>query len=143
MCIRDRLKFVDGEIKRVDEPALTALNMRLRDDYAADCAKSVERWNKIIGKTGVAFNLQLPHVGFHRQIGEFKDVKVSPAGVILDGSAWSRDLGKWLPSKADGDFIVSLMQRVSEPGQFAGWIAPPRVGIDNKPGDFEYVKIAA
>ena len=27
------LKLVDGEIKRVDEPALTALNMRLRDDY--------------------------------------------------------------------------------------------------------------
>ena len=28
-----------------------------------------------------------------------------------------------------------------EPGKFAGWIAPPKVGIDNKPGDFEYVKI--
>ena len=27
------LKLVDGAIKRVDEPALTALNMRLRDDY--------------------------------------------------------------------------------------------------------------
>src|SRR5215472_11385635 len=27
------LKLVDGVIKRVDEPALTALNMRLRDDY--------------------------------------------------------------------------------------------------------------
>ena len=32
---------------------------------------------------------------------------------------------------------------VPEPGKFAGWIAPPKVGIDNKPGDFEYVKIAA
>jgi benzoyl-CoA 2,3-epoxidase subunit B len=28
-----------------------------------------------------------------------------------------------------------------EPGEFASWIAPPKVGIDNKPGDFEYVKI--
>jgi benzoyl-CoA 2,3-dioxygenase component B len=27
------------------------------------------------------------------------------------------------------------------PGTFAGWIAPPKVGIDNKPGEFEYVKI--
>jgi benzoyl-CoA 2,3-dioxygenase component B len=27
------------------------------------------------------------------------------------------------------------------PGEFASWIAPPKVGIDNKPGDFEYVKI--
>ena len=50
---------------------------------------------------------------------------------------------KWLPSKDDGDFIGSLMQPVTEPGQFASWIAPPRIGIDNKPGDFEYVKIAA
>ena len=28
-----------------------------------------------------------------------------------------------------------------EPGQYAGWIAPPKVGIDNKPGDYEYVKL--
>ena len=48
------LKFVDGEIKRVDEPALTAINMRLRDDYTADCQRGIDRWNKIIDKTGVA-----------------------------------------------------------------------------------------
>jgi benzoyl-CoA 2,3-dioxygenase component B len=30
-----------------------------------------------------------------------------------------------------------------EPGQFANWIAAPKVGIDNKPGDFEYVMVAA
>jgi benzoyl-CoA 2,3-dioxygenase component B len=35
------------------------------------------------------------------------------------------------------------MKPVAEPGKFAGWIAAPKVGIDNKPGDFEYVKIAA
>ena len=74
------LKLVDGEIMRVDEPALTALNMRLRDDYTADCQRGLDRWNKVIGKTGVDFKLELPHVGFHRQIGEFKDVKVTPAG---------------------------------------------------------------
>jgi benzoyl-CoA 2,3-dioxygenase component B len=33
------------------------------------------------------------------------------------------------------------MRAVSETGRFASWIAPPKVGIDNKPGDFEYVKI--
>jgi len=37
--------------------------------------------------------------------------------------------------------VESLMQPQFEPGKFASWIAPPRVGIDNKPGDFEYVKI--
>ncbi|HMK69364.1 MAG TPA: benzoyl-CoA 2,3-epoxidase subunit BoxB, partial [Xanthobacteraceae bacterium] len=137
------LKLVNGEIKRVDEPALTAINMRLRDDYTADCQRGVERWNKVIDKTGVGFKFALPHVGFHRQIGEFRDVKVSPAGELVDAASWSRHIDKWLPSKDDGDFISSLMQSVSEPGQFAGWIAPPRLGIDNKPGDFEYVKIAA
>ncbi|MFZ2068877.1 MAG: benzoyl-CoA 2,3-epoxidase subunit BoxB, partial [Xanthobacteraceae bacterium] len=137
------LKLVDGEIKRVDEPALTAVNMRLRDDYTADCQRGIDRWNKIIDKTGVVFKLELPHVGFHRHIGEFKDVQVSPHGKLLDAATWERDKGKWLPSKDDGDFIASLMKPVTEPGQFASWIAPPRVGIDNKPGDFEYVKIAA
>jgi benzoyl-CoA 2,3-dioxygenase component B len=137
------LKFVNGEIKRVDEPALTAVNMRLRDDYTADCQRGIDRWNKVIDRTGVAFNLVLPHVGFHRDIGEFQGLKITPAGVIIDDATWSRDVGNWLPSKADGDFIVSLMQPVSEPGQFANWIAAPRLGIDNKPGDFEYVKIAA
>jgi benzoyl-CoA 2,3-dioxygenase component B len=70
-------------------------------------------------------------------------VKVSPAGVILDEPTWHREQGKWLPSTADGDFVGSLMHQVVEPGKFASWIAPPRIGIDNKPGDFEYVRIAA
>ena len=42
---------------------------------------------------------------------------------------------------ADGDFITSLMAPVTEIGEFASWISAPKVGIDNKPGDFEYVKI--
>jgi benzoyl-CoA 2,3-dioxygenase component B len=44
---------------------------------------------------------------------------------------------------AVGDFIASLMQAVAEPGEFASWISPPKVGIDNRPGDFEYAMIAA
>ena len=47
----------------------------------------------------------------------------------------------WLPSTDDGDFIASLMVPVTDIGGFAPWISPPKVGIDNKPGDFEYVKI--
>ena len=66
----------------------------------------------------------------------------SPAGDLLDDGAWAKRKDQWLPSKDDGDFIAHLMTPVSEPGKFAGWIAPPKVGIDNKPGEFEYVKIA-
>ena len=137
------LKLVNGEIKLVDEPALTALNMRLRDDYTRDCAKGIERFNKIIERTGVDFRLALPHVAFHRQIGEFRDVQATPTGVLLGETAWSKEKDQWLPSAADGDFIASLMKPVVEPGKFASWIAPPKVGIDNRPGDFEYVKIEA
>ena len=28
-----------------------------------------------------------------------------------------------------------------EPGKYASWIAAPDQGIDNKSGDFEYVKV--
>ena len=135
--------MVNGAIALVDEPALTALNMRLRDAYTDDCAKGVERWNRIIEKTGVNFRLALPHTAFHRQIGEFRDIHASPSGLMLSATAWAGQKNGYLPSIEDGDFIASLMTPVSEPGKFAGWIAAPKVGIDNKPGDFEYVKIAA
>ncbi len=48
-----------------------------------------------------------------------------------------------LPSADDNRFVEGLMQPVRAPGAFASWIAPPRIGIDNMPGDFEYVKIEA
>ena len=137
------LKHVDGEFKLVDEPALSALNMRLRDDYVADCAKGIKRWNKIIEKAGVDFALTLPHAAFHRQIGEFADISVTPSGIILSESEWNQRRGEWLPSGDDGDFIQSLMVPATGPGEYAGWIAPPKMGIDNQPGDFEYVQIAA
>src|SRR3954464_8398186 len=135
------LKLVDGVIKRVDEPALTALNMRLRDDYTLDCAKGMLRWNKIISLAGYQFKLTLPNVAFHRHIGEFRDIHATPEGILLDGAAWQKQRDSWLPSTQDGDFIASLMKPVTEAGVYANWISPPKVGIDNKPGDFEYVKI--
>ena len=137
------LKLVDGQIVKVDEPALTALNMRLRDDYSEDCARGVERWNKIIEKEGIKFRLDLPHVAFHRKIGEFRNVNVSPKGIILSDSDWAKVRDQYLPSLADGEYITSLMKPCFEPGRYASWIAAPKVGIDNKPGDFEYVQIAA
>jgi benzoyl-CoA 2,3-dioxygenase component B len=137
------LKLVNGAIKKVDEPALTALNMRLRDDYSADCVKGLLRWNKVITTAGIDYQLKLPHVAFHRQIGEFKDVEATPQGKLIDAATWAKRQSEWLPSTADGDFIASLMKSEIETGQFASWISPPKVGIDNKPGDFEYVRLAA
>jgi benzoyl-CoA 2,3-dioxygenase component B len=131
----------DGKIQTDDVPALTAINMRLRDDYVRDAAGGVGRWNKLIEKSGVSFALKLPHEGFHRQIGVFSSVAVTPAGDIISAADWEKRKAEWLPTKADGDFIQSLMKPCFEPGKYASWIAAPKVGIDNKPGDFEYVKL--
>jgi benzoyl-CoA 2,3-dioxygenase component B len=68
-------------------------------------------------------------------------VHATPAGELIDETAWQKGKPAWLPSTDDGDFIASLMKPEAEPGTFASWISPPKVGIDNKPGDFEYVKI--
>ena len=68
-------------------------------------------------------------------------MKTSPQGDVLSDVAWEKQKDRWLPSMADGDFIEGLMEPCWEPGKFAPWIAAPKVGIDNKPGDFEYVKI--
>ncbi len=136
------LKYVDGAIKMVDEPALTAINMRLRDDYVKDCQGGVSRWNRIIDKAGIKFQHALPSVSFNRAIGEFRNVHASPEGQLLSDGEWAARKDEWLPSKDDGAYIESLMQPCWDRGQYAGWISAPKVGIDSKPGDFEYVKIA-
>ncbi|MFL4967625.1 MAG: benzoyl-CoA 2,3-epoxidase subunit BoxB [Xanthobacteraceae bacterium] len=135
------LRLIDGKIKNEDVPALSGLNMRLRDDYVADCNVGVGRWNRVIESFNIPFQIKLPHVAFHRHIGEFSSVKADTDGNILSDAEWEKRRGEFLPSEADRDFIESLMQPQREPGKFASWIAPPKVGIDNKPGDFEYVKI--
>ena len=135
------LKMIDGQLRMVDEPALTALNMRLRDDYVKDCQGGVSRWNKVIEKAGINFKLTLPSVAFHRHIGEFKSAKVSPDAKVLTDVEWIKNEGQWLPSKDDGAFIESLMVACWDKGQYAPWIAAPKIGIDNKGGEFEYVKI--
>ncbi|WP_417586520.1 benzoyl-CoA 2,3-epoxidase subunit BoxB [Pararhodobacter oceanensis] len=133
--------FEDGKLVRKDAPALTAINMRLRDDYTRDAAGGVGRWNKLIAKSGIEFEMKLPHESFHRQIGVFAGKPFDPAGNLLSQDEYDAKATEWLPTKADGDFIQSLMTPVSEPGKYASWISPPKVGIDNKPGDFEYVKL--
>ncbi len=133
--------IVDGAVVRREVPALTAVNMRLRDDYVKDARGGVGRWNKIIEKLGIKFELKLPHEAFNRKIGVFADHLFNPQGQIIDQAQYDASINDWLPSNADGDFIQSLMVPVTEAGQYASWIAPPRVGINNMAGDFEYVKL--
>jgi benzoyl-CoA 2,3-dioxygenase component B len=135
------LRCIDGTIVREEVPALSALNMRLRDDFVDDASAGVGRWNRIIERAGIDYRLALPHVAFNRRIGEFAKIHADSEGNILDGVEWTHAHERLLPTDDDNAYIASLMRPVRAPGAFAGWIAPPKVGIDNKPGDFEYVKI--
>jgi len=133
---------LDGDrIVTREEPALPSLNERLRDDYIADCARGVARWNQVIKRHGIDFELKLPHRGFHRAIGAFAEVKLSPDGRLLSEAEWDARRHEWLPSADDETYVQSLMQPVVEPGKFASWIAPPPRGINGQPIDFDYVRL--
>ena len=131
----------EDKIVTEEMPALNAINMRLRDDYVKDASGGLTRWNKIMKRKNVDFEFRLPHEGFNRNIGVFANVSVDPKGNIISPDRWEAQMPEWLPSKADGAFIQSLMKPCYEPGQYASWIAPPKVGINNQVGDFEYVKL--
>jgi len=126
--------------------ALTAMNERLRDDYVVDVQKGVNRWNKMLEKTGVKARMVLAHKCFNRRVGRFDieqpDVDyIAPDGRVVDELEWNRRHTEWLPTDEDHAYVASLMGPVSEPGKIANWIAPPRAGIDGKaPLDFEYVR---
>ena len=130
----------DGFATR-EEPALPSLNERLRDDYITDCARGVARWNQVLRTAGIDAELTLPHRAFHRAIGAFADVRVSPDGRVLSQAEWDARHRAWLPSADDLAYVQSLMQPVVERGKFASWIAPPARGINGQSTDFEYVKL--
>jgi benzoyl-CoA 2,3-dioxygenase component B len=135
------LRLRDGAIVRDDVPALSALNMRLRDDYVEDTLLGIGRWNRVLERAGINFRMALPHVAFNRRIGEFSAVHTDTAGTVMAAEAWMKQREQMLPSDDDNAFIASLMQPCWDRGRYSGWIAPPRHGIDNMPGDFEYVRI--
>src|SRR6478609_7103434 len=86
---------VDGDrIGEREVPALTALNETLRDDYVADCTKGVDRWNRTLAE--IDMELRLPHVGFNRAVGAFRDHHVSPDGRLVDDAEWSASVDRWL-----------------------------------------------
>jgi benzoyl-CoA 2,3-dioxygenase component B len=118
--------------------ALTALNVDLRDQYIADCAKGVSRWNRALAGTG--HQLRLPHPGFNRMVGPFAGHFLSPEGRCLTPLQWERGAGEWLPNDEDRAHVAGVMRPVYEPGHVASWLTPPTSGINTKPVDFEYVK---
>ena len=134
------LNVVNGQLQEKEVPMLNALNEVLRDDYIKDSVGGVDRWNRVIEKAGLPHRLSVPHKAFHRNIGALSGAKVSPDGRVVSEQEWSAKVGEWLPTAEDRAFVQSLMGRVAEPGKFANWIAPPAIGINRQPVDFEYVR---
>jgi len=134
------LELRGGELVSVEAPALNALNEKLRDDFVKDSKAGIERWNKIIEKAALPYRLRAPHKAFNRRIGPLSGARIDPDGSVVSEAEWTARVGDWLPTDADRAFVASLMGRVVEPGKFAGWIAPPAVGINRQPVDFEYVR---
>ncbi len=132
----------DGEIVSEIVPMLTALNADLRDEYVADCENGVRRWNQAMEDGELPQRLLLPHEGFNRRVGVYNGHHISPTGEVLSEDQWAALVETWLPTDADREAVAKLMVPHYEPGEFAGWIAAPKTGINDQPVEFDYVHLA-
>ncbi len=130
----------DGTLVEKTVPLLNALNLDLRDEYVADCENGVRRWNQALADAGLPDRLYLPHEGFFRKVGTYSGASVSPHGEVLTKEAFDAELADWVPGPQDRQAVADLMVAVYEPGEFAGWIAPPSQGINDQAVEFDYVR---
>jgi benzoyl-CoA 2,3-epoxidase subunit B len=138
-----RIEVPDGKggATAEDVPMRSAMNEVTRAAYVRDCDVGVQRWNRLVAEAGYDFCFRLPSTRFHRSIGVWSGVRTDPDGHRITDEDWRRRERDWLPSSEDRGFVASVMQRVTEPGKVAGWIAPPEIGINNTPLDYEYVRL--
>jgi benzoyl-CoA 2,3-dioxygenase component B len=138
-----RIEVPDGKDGATGEdvPMRSAMNEVTRAAYVRDCDVGVQRWNRLIAEAGYDFRFRLPSTRFRRSIGVWGKVWTDPDGHPVTGGEWQAKQRDWLPSTEDRAFVNSLMRRVTEPGKVAGWIAPPEIGINNAPLDYEYVRL--
>src|SRR5450631_1303913 len=134
------LQVVDGHLETGEAPALNALNEKLRDDYIKDSVAGVGRWNRIIKKAGIPFDLTVPHKAFNRKIGPLAGLRIAPDGRVVGEAEWAGKQREWLASDEDRAFVASLMGRVAAPGAYANWISPPTLAINKQPNNFEFVR---
>jgi benzoyl-CoA 2,3-dioxygenase component B len=74
----------------------------------------------------------------------FSSLHFDPSGQPLTDEEWERRRNEWLPSQADREYLLSIMNEpVYEAGKFANYIAPPQRGIKGLPLNFEYVRTEA
>ncbi|MGI8917299.1 MAG: benzoyl-CoA 2,3-epoxidase subunit BoxB [Pyrinomonadaceae bacterium] len=130
-----------GRLDAREVPLRNALNEVLRGEYVRDCEKGLARWNKSLADEGISERLSLPHVRFHRHVGEYAGHSFDIAGNLKSSEEFAKRKVEWLPTIEDREYVRSLMKPVTEPGKIANWIAPPATGIKGKPFEFEYVRL--
>jgi benzoyl-CoA 2,3-dioxygenase component B len=136
------LQIIDGRIAAGEAPALNALNEKLRDDYIKDTVAGVGRWNRVIQRAGIPFELTVPHKAFNRRIGPLAALKIAPDGRVISEAEWATQQREWLATDEDRAFVASLMGRVATPGACANWISPPTHAINKQRADFEFVRFS-
>ena len=122
-------------------PMRSAMNSVTRNAYIKDCEIGIKRWNRLIERAGVAFELRLPSTRFRRTIGSWAGAPVDELGHFITGNNWALRRDKAIPSAEDRAYVKSLQQRVVAPGKMSSWLAPPDRGINNLPIDYEYVRL--
>jgi len=130
-----------GGLKNETISTRNGMNEITRLEYVKDCNVGVTRWNMAIKRAGVDFELNLPNTRFRRSVGAWAGACTDPQGNPISEAEFEAKKDAWLPNDADKTFIHSLMQRVTEPGKMAGWIAPPDRGINANAIEYEYVKL--
>jgi benzoyl-CoA 2,3-dioxygenase component B len=130
-----------GGVKDETITVRNGINEVTRLEYVKDCNVGVTRWNMAIKRAGVSFELKLPSTRFRREVGMWAGIPTTPEGQPITQADFDAKKHEWIPSEEDQRFVKSLMQRVTEPGKIAGWIAPPDRGINAQPVDYEYVKL--
>jgi benzoyl-CoA 2,3-dioxygenase component B len=130
-----------GHVVEAEVSYRNAMNAVARQAYAKDCDIGVQRWNRLIKKAGVDFEMKLPSVRFRRNVGNWANFHFDPAGNPISDDEWAARKDAWIPSDADRAHVKSLMVQVTEPGKMAGWIAPPDRGINRTPIDYGYVRL--
>lgn len=133
-------RHIDGRVEAVAVPLIDALNADMRMKFTSEANVAIARWNRQLREAGIDFQLSLPHPRFNRRIGPCRELNFTPTGRLISADEASSQTDTWLPTAWDRAQVQGLMQQVLVPRQYAGWIAPPRLGINKQsPIDFEYV----
>ena len=130
-----------GGVRQETIAVRNGMNEITRLEYVKDCNVGVTRWNMQFKRAGLDFELALPSTRFRRQVGVWAGLHTDPQGRPITAAEFEAKKTQWLPTPEDIGFVKSLMQRVTEPGKMAAWIAPPERGINSNPVEYEYVKL--